>query len=102
MYSEVTFNDFTDAFRAYDRQDQFTYEGFKLLFDYLEDYEESTGKKIKLDVITICCEYNEYTLDDINREYSNDFETLEDAESWLQDRTIVVGNTGDAIVFACF
>lgn len=102
MYQSVGFCDFTDAFRAYDRQDQFTYDGLRALFDYLEEYEESTGEEIELDVIALCCDYNEYTLEDMNREYQEEFDTLEDAEKWLHDQTSVVGVTNDTIVFACF
>jgi len=102
MFQSVGFCDFTDAFRAHDRQDQFTYDGLRILFDYLEEYEDSTGEKIELDVIALCCDYREYTLEDINREYQEEFDTLEDAEEWIQNQTSVAGKTDDAIVFACF
>lgn len=60
MYQTLHFGDFVDAFNSYDRKENFSYDGLKALFDYYEEYEESTGEKIELDVIAICCEWNEY------------------------------------------
>lgn len=60
MNERVSFCDFTDRFRSHDRQDQFTYDGKRALFDYLEEYEESCGEEIELDVIALCCEFTEY------------------------------------------
>lgn len=60
MKQTINFTDFTDAFKNYNRQEQFSYNGKKALFEYLEEYEESTGEEIELDVIALCCEYVEY------------------------------------------
>ena len=42
------------------RPNNFSYEGLNNLFDYLEEYEESTGEQIEFDPIALCCEYTEY------------------------------------------
>lgn len=47
----------------------FTYEGLRNLFKYLDNLSEETGENIKLDVISLCCDYSEY--EDLN-EYLND------------------------------
>ena len=60
MYNEISFNEFVDAFRDMNRENNFSYDGLKALFDYLEEYEESTGTQLKLDVIALCVEYTEY------------------------------------------
>lgn len=60
MKTAVNFSDFCDRFAAMDRNEQFSYDGKRALFDYLEEYEESTGQEIELDVIALCCEYTEY------------------------------------------
>ena len=60
MKKTINFYDFSDAFRKAGRNDQFTYEGQRALFDYLEEYEESTGEEVELDVVALCCEYAEY------------------------------------------
>ncbi len=80
MYITVGFCDFQDAFRV--RKDNFSYEGLKTLYDYLEDFEESTGEKIELDVIAICCDYSEYeNLEDFQSQHNvEDYETIEDIE----------------------
>jgi len=51
---------FEQAFRVADRFDQFGYDALKALFDYIEEYEDSCGTEIELDVIAICCEFTQY------------------------------------------
>ena len=62
MKTTVNFTAFADAFEAQGRGDNFSREGLQELFDYLEEYEESTGEQIELDVIAICCDYSEYSI----------------------------------------
>lgn len=104
MFQSVNFSSFCDSFRNLDRQDQFTYAGKRVLFDYLEQYEEDTGESIEIDVIALCCEYVESTVDEIIRKYSLDTDTTEgQAINWLQDRTSICGVTDSVtIVFAQF
>ena len=52
--------DFERAFVTAGRKDQFSYDGLKALFEYLEDFEEDFGEEIELDVIALCCDYSEY------------------------------------------
>lgn len=114
MKQSVTFNDFCDAFHAYDRYDSFGYDGLRVIFDYLESYEQDTGEEIELDVIAICCDYNMMTFDDVAREYRIDLSHL-DAEDddyveqceeaildYLNDHTMVLGQCADGVVFQCF
>ena len=54
MIQTINVYDFVAAFRGLDRADQFSREGLRLLFDYLEDADPA----IELDVIAICCEYS--------------------------------------------
>ena len=103
MFQSVNFSSFCDAFRSLDRQDQFTYTGKRVLFDYLEQYEEDTGDSIELDVIALCCEYVESTYDEVIREYSLDTSVDDDIYDWLVERTSVCGFTDSGtIVFAQF
>jgi hypothetical protein len=82
MKQEITFSQFCDGFpESY--KENFSYEGKRALFDYLEDYEESTDETIDYDPIALCVEYTEYeNLQELQANYSN-IDTLED----LQDRT---------------
>ena len=60
MIKTLTRNQFIDAFKQSDRKNQFSYEGLVSLFEYLEEYEDSTGETIEFDMIALCCEYAEY------------------------------------------
>ena len=60
MITQVTFNDFVDAFRSHNREEKFTYEGLQALFDWLEEVEACSAEPLEFDVITLCCEYTEY------------------------------------------
>ena len=81
MKQSIDFSAFHDAFKAYDRLDNFSYDGLKALFDHLAEYEEDTGEEIELDIIALCCDYNEYeNLEELKAEYT-DIETMEDLEN---------------------
>lgn len=69
MKQTVNQYQFTQEFKQI-RPNQFTYQGLKALFDWLEDYETDTGEEIELDVIAICCEYSEYAN---LKEFQNDY-----------------------------
>ena len=114
MKTTVSKYDFERAFVDAGRKDQFTYEALGLLFDYLEDYEESTGEEIELNVIAICCEYSEDSVADIAHNYSIDLtddegnDTLTDdkkadlVREYLQENTSLVGETATGFVYAIF
>lgn len=57
---EVNFSMFCDSFVRMDRKDNFSYEGKRALFDYLEQLSDDIGEDIELDVIALCSEYTEY------------------------------------------
>lgn len=106
MEKTVSKSDFRDAFRTYERQDNFSYEGLGALFDYIEELDESCDTETELDVIAICCEYTEHeTAHKAASEYfdyegmhfdeeGNETETVEEVEQkaleYLQDRTQVI------------
>jgi hypothetical protein len=60
MKQTIGFTQFSDAFRAYDRYDQFGYDALKALFDYLEELEQDIGEEMELDVIALCCDWTAY------------------------------------------
>lgn len=85
MYTTVTKSDFIQAFHAI-RPDNFSYEGLCALFDYLEEYEEGTGEQMELDVIALCCDFSEATLEEIAEDYGiggTDEEILEQVDEHL-------------------
>jgi hypothetical protein len=119
MYQNVGFGGFCDAFQSMGRNDQFSYAAKRAIFDYLEEYEDSTGTPVELDVIAICCDYSEY---DSAREaaeehgwdcgrnpedYEDDAEGYqeaveEEALDWLQDRTTVLELDDGGVVIQAF
>ena len=82
MKEQIGFNQFCDRFREANRDNQFTYEGKRALFDYLKGYEEDTGQEMELDIIALCCEFCEYSdLEEFLKEYNeSEFEKEEDEE----------------------
>lgn len=87
MFKTINFNDFEREFKDYNRDNNFSYYGKKALFEYLEQYEEDTQEKIELDVIALCCDFSEHTLEELKTEYKDKyFELLEDARnSYCED-----------------
>lgn len=81
MYQTInTVSNFRDEFRACGRADQFSYEALGLLFDYLEAYEMDTGEEIKLDVISLCCEFSEDMPESIAQSYDIDIEGMDEGQ----------------------
>ena len=84
----VTEYTFTEAFRQV-RPENFSYEGLRALYQYLDDLSEDIGEPIELDVIALCCEYSEYENFEEIRDYyscSHDFTDIDD----LRDYTTVI------------
>ena len=78
IYTEVNFSSFCDAFSD-SYKNNFSYEGKKALFEYLEQYSDDTGENIELDTVALCCEYTEFeSLEVLQGVYPNieDFEDL--------------------------
>ena len=101
MKQTVDFYTFRDAFRAI-CPDDFTSDGLQVLFDDLTQYEEDCDQELELDVIAFCCEYSEYTLEEANRDYSWEFETLDELTEHLHENTHVCGTTDTTVIFQCF
>ena len=97
---------FRDAFNVL-RPDNFSYSGLGVLFDYIEEYEESSGQQLELDVTALCCEYNEGSPDEIASYYDIDTEGLDEEElaeavmDYLNYNTIVCGVTAHGTIVYC-
>jgi hypothetical protein len=107
MFQRITLSDFIDAFRAHGRESQFSYEAKEALFNYLEQLEEDTGEPIELDVIALCCEYQESGVDDIIEENGLDASSCEDdrralVEDFLNEHTTVIWSDGDTFLYQVF
>ena len=88
MKTDVSFSDFCDAFVNMNRDNNFSHDGKRALYDYIIQYEEDCDKETELDVIAICCEYDEY--EDLAEFWGNyDKEEYPDLET-LRDHTTVI------------
>ena len=74
MKQTISFYDFERAFADCGRADQFSYEGKRALFDWIEELDDSCGTETELDVIALCCEFTEYDdLNEFNCDYDNNW-----------------------------
>jgi hypothetical protein len=108
MKTTVYFSEFCDYFHKI-RPDNFSYQGLRILFDYLEEIDNSCGIESELDVIGICCEFSEATWEVIASDYSieidqteNDDEQKAQVLDFLADQGVLIGETDSSIVYRQF
>lgn len=105
MKQTVTEYMFVDSFRHAGRESKFSVPARRALFEYLEEFENSTGTEFELDPVGICCEWCEYpSALDAAKDYG--FKDGIDSQDetplgWLQNRTQVVEFNG-GLVIQCF
>lgn len=93
MKQTVHNTDFHNAFHSMGRGNQFSDDALNMLFNYFEEFDD----EMELDVVSICCEYSESSVEQIIRDYSIDCDFIEDDEieahvlSYLEDHTTVIG-----------
>jgi|SRR3989304_8306684 len=77
--SNISFSQFCDEFSD-TYKNNFTYDGKRALFDYLEQLGEDIGEEVECDIVAICCDYTQYNdLEDLKNSYPN-IKTMEDLE----------------------
>jgi hypothetical protein len=97
MKQTINLHDFRQAFQNMGRSEQFSYEALELIYDYLEDIDEGNHE---LDVIAICCDFQEMTPEEIAQAYG--LEEDEDVLEFLSMETSVIGETDTTIIFINF
>jgi hypothetical protein len=106
MKQTVNSYDFEQAFKNSGRyggdNDNFSYQGLQLLFDYLVGYEEDTEEEMELDVIGLCCDFTESTKEELLSDFGESIElhSLNDEDEdneqiaeYLNENTMYVGRT---------
>jgi hypothetical protein len=108
MKQTVNLYDFRRAFETM-RPDNFSYEGVGVLFESFEQLADDTGTEVELDVIGICCEFSESTIDEVADNYDIDVTDQDDDEKsdtvtdYLQENTFVAGQVSNgSIVYQAF
>lgn len=95
MKQTINFSQFCDAFIRMNRDNNFSYDGKKALFDYIEELEQEQGQEIELDVIALCCEWTESTVEEALDNYNlNSIDKLRDNTTVIEvdDNTIIYAN----------
>jgi hypothetical protein len=102
MKQTINLNDFRNAFQRMDRGNQFSYEALELIYDYLEEIDPDS----ELDVIAICCDFQEMTPREIADAYGYEVEEdgneMQNVLDCLHDETSVIGTTDETIIFVNF
>jgi hypothetical protein len=110
MKTTVYFSEFCDYFRKI-RPDNFSYQGLRVLFDYIEEIDNSCGEDSELDVIGLCCDFAESDWQTIAEDYDSSIEldkTKNENEQkaqvldFLADQGALIGETSDSIVYRQF
>ena len=86
MKQTINFNQFCDGFGD-TYKNNFTYEGKRALFEYLEHYEDETDTQMEYDPIAFCCEFTEYNnFKEYQEQYGDRVKNIEK----LSDHTQVI------------
>lgn len=103
MKQTVCWSQFIDAFRDTGRLNNFGYDGLRVLFDWLEQYEQDCGEELELDVVALCCDYYRNGWEFIAESYDvdlsdceDDDERMEAVKDYLEENTLFVGQVGDS------
>ena len=102
MKIPVTESMFVDHFNTMGRGSSFSAEARRALFVHFEDFEESSGEQIELDVISICCDWAEHDdVIDVIQEYgiTIDDDGMTDNEIEYAVRECLQDKGGDPIIF---
>ena len=96
IYQRLDFSDFCQAFEDRGRGNQFSVDALRLIYDYLDETDQDT----ELDVIAVCCEFAESSIEELAEEH--DIET-DDVRDHLDQSTFVLGETdADTLVYVQF
>ena len=95
MKQTINFSRFADAFQC--RPDNFSFQGLRALYEYLEELEQDCGIELEFDPIGICCEFHEYdSLEELKEDYGYSLDDLRD------HTTVIEIPDSERIIVACF
>jgi hypothetical protein len=80
-----------------------SYEGAHALAEYLEELSEETGSNIELDIVSIRCEFTEYSMSTLRDNYDM-LEGLTNSRAieLLQEHTQVIVVDNDTVIIGDF
>lgn len=97
MKTTVYRSEFHDYFNKSDTyKNQFSYEARDILFDWIEELDQDTGFETELDIVALCCEFAESTIEELIFDYGYlmDQDAIKDSEyirEFLQYNTMLCG-----------
>ncbi len=112
MKTTLSTSDIAHALKS-DENAAWSWNGARALAEYLEEYEESTGQELELDVCAIRCDFSEYEsleswaedyfggLERMNEEigtFDNPDELDNNIRSYIHDHGTLIEFNGGAIV----
>lgn len=104
MYQTISQWDFVRAFTEMNRESNFSEEGRIALFELLEEVNPDS----ELDVISICCDFAEFSnLNELKEEYSHfldgeEFEDDDEVLEFFRDETVVLELSNGGIIIQQF
>ena len=104
MYQTISQWDFVRAFDDMGRGNNFSEEGRIALFELLEEVNPDS----ELDVISICCDFAEFSnLNELKEEYSHfldgeEFEDDDEVLEFFRDETVVLELSNGGIIIQQF
>jgi hypothetical protein len=86
VQNEVSLNQFIDWFKGTQYENDFSYEGYELLYDVLNELVDENGfSPYGDDIVAIHCDWSEYTEQELINEYGK--EDLESTLEYLNENT---------------
>ncbi len=90
MRVRVYEEDFINAFLTNPlRSRQFSLDALRHIYQYLISVEEDTGEEITLDVVAVCCDFTEDTIDGAGRAHNVERDCDDDDDAYRK-RVVVV------------
>lgn len=110
--NEVSESEFIRGFEESQYKDNYSTNGLRALYEYLEDLSEDIGEDINFDVVAIACDFNEYKdvneylenyNTDIDREgYDDEKDYFEAVKEEIQDKTTFIKVDDDAFIIQAY
>lgn len=103
MYKIISQCDFINEFERCGRGNQFSRTALRELYNFLEDCNEDE-KGMEMDVICLCCDFAESTLDELRELYFDAEDKVNDDEviEYMEKNTSVIWHDGENVLYQQF
>jgi len=92
IYEKYDYSLFESRFRDYNRLSNFP-KGLRDLYDHLSQLAKETETPFELDVIALCCEFTEDSIENVLKEHDiEDIEDLDTTVIHVDDETVIYQN----------